>query len=76
MGEYVNGARAERAHIITLLRARATSEIVTADRWAQSGGGRNESRHRSIAWAFEEFADRLEGDTSDVRVTPVRKDER
>lgn len=59
--EYVvAGLCVERDRIVARLRARATSEDVCADRWAQGGDDRMEALHRKAADVLREEATALE----------------
>ena len=60
--DYEIGVREERARIVARLRARATSEDLTADRWAQGGDDRMTALHRKAAEVLREEASALESD--------------
>ncbi len=57
---WLQGVAHERARVIERLRARATSEEVTADRWAQSGDDRMTALHRKSAEVLLDECDRIE----------------
>ena len=54
-------AGAERKTIVARLRARATTEDLTADRWAQGGDDRMVSLHRKAAEVLRSEASGIEG---------------
>ena len=55
-----DGASGERARIVARLRSRATSERVTADRWAHGGDDRMTALHTKAAEVLEDECERLE----------------
>jgi hypothetical protein len=59
--DYERGVREERARIVIRLRARATSEDVTADRWAQGGDDRMVALHHKAAEVLRSEASGIEG---------------
>jgi hypothetical protein len=75
--DYERGAREERVRIVARLRARATSEDVTGDRWAQGGNDRMEDLHHKAAEVLRSEASGIEGgymvDSDPKKVASVRE---
>jgi hypothetical protein len=59
--DYERGIREERARIVARLRARATTEDLTSDRWAHGGDDRMVGLHHKAAEVLRSEASGIEG---------------